>query len=196
MVYATYEPGVDIEALGDTEILAQVVNPYFNRGEYQFCSHRQTPPTCEVSDSPAITRNGSVVYIANPVFTDYAINHCMVYRDIVEDLIGKLGVEPQVRAEVPSYVEITTRTLNQYLVIHILNYIIEHKSRTIDTIEEIAPLYHRHLSVRLAARPVHIYEYDADQQAERSLDFTWDGYRATIELPEIHGHTMVIVEQS
>jgi len=196
MVYVTYEKGVNVKTRPGTEILAPVVNPYFNRGEYQFCSHRHTPPTHEVSSFPAITKNDSTIYVANPIFTDYAKNRCKVYKEIVANLIEQLGIEPQVKANIPSFVEITTRSKDQYFIVHILNYIIEHKSRTIDTIEEMVPLFNRHMSVKLPERPVRIFIFDSDQQIENDLDYSWDGERALFELQEIDGHTMVIIEQS
>lgn len=195
MIYVTYEQGVEVEAREGTEILVPVVNPYFNRGEFQFCSHRQTPPAMENAQTPAIVRNGNVVYLANPIFSDYAKNRCKVYKEIVAGLLLQLGVEATIQADVPSFVEITTRSMDQYVIVHLLNYIIERKSRTIDTIEEMVPLYNRAVSIRVEKKPVRIFRFNSENGTEIEYPFIWENGRASVVLPEIGGHLMLIVER-
>jgi hypothetical protein len=195
MTYVTYERGVDVEAGEGSEILAPVVNPYFNRGEFQFCSHRQTPPSMANAQTPAIVRNGNAVYVANPIFSDYAKNRCKVYKEIVAGLFRQLGVEASIQADVPSFVEITTRSMDQYVIVHLLNYIIERKSRTIDTIEEMIPLFNRTVSIRLEKKPVSIFTFDSENGTETEHPFVWEHGRASVVLPEIGGHVMLIVER-
>ena len=195
MTYVTYEKGVDVEARECTEVLAPVVNPYFNRGEFQFCSHRQTPPEMADAQTPAIVRNGNAIYIANPIFSDYAKNRCKVYKEIVAGLFRKLGVEATIQADVPSFVEITARSMDRYLIVHLLNYIIERKSRTIDTIEEMVPLYNRDAAIRLEKKPVRIFRFDSENGTEVECPFVWENGRASVVLTEIGGHEMLIVER-
>ena len=243
MDYVTYEQGTDVTALAGTQVLSRIVNPYFNRGYYKFCSHRQTPPDvaafaasegavgvrgaeraesavraedangavvvggadgaegvvgvggaekavgakcAEGGARPAITRNGNVVYAANPLFTDYASNRCMVYRDIIERLIRDLGVTPIVEAALPSFVEATVRAKGDSMIVHLLNYIIERKCRRLDTIEETVPLYGRTLKVKTGRRPVRVTQVPAMKE----IGFEYDGSSVIFTPDEIGGHEM------
>ena len=190
MDYVTYERGAEVVALDGAEVLAEIINPYFNRGYYKFCSHRQTPPDGIVTQFAAITRKGNVAYIANPLFTDYASCRCMTYRDIVGKLIADLGVMPIVQADLPSFVEVTVRTKGENTIIHLLNYIIERKSRRLDTIEESIPLYNRKIRVALNKQPSNVTLVPSC----KSVDFAWDGRAAEFTLAEIGGHEMIEIK--
>ncbi|MCL2060548.1 MAG: beta-galactosidase trimerization domain-containing protein [Oscillospiraceae bacterium] len=187
MDYVAYMQGADVAALEGTQVLARAVDPYFNRGYYKFSSHRQTPPDCEAPGSAAITLRGGVAYIANPLFSDYASSRCMVYRDIIEQLIADLGVRPIVEADLPSFVEVTVRKKGDSTIVHLLNYIIERKSRRLDTIEETAPLYNRTLSVECPQRPARVTV--VPDMKELALDYS-DG-RATFTMDIIRGHEII-----
>jgi len=190
MDYVTYVQGVEATAIDGAEVLAGVVNPYFNRGYYKFCSHRQTPPDGNATEFAAIARKGNIVYIANPLFTDYASSRCMTYRDIIGKLICDLGVEPIVQADLPSFVETTVRTKGGSVIVHLLNYIIERKCRRLDTIEETVPLYNRTIRVKLDRAPARVTLVPA----MKDVAFTWDGSRAAFTLDEIRGHEIIEIK--
>jgi hypothetical protein len=85
--------------------------------------------------------------------------------------------------------------MDQYVIVHLLNYIIERKSRTIDTIEEMIPLFNRTVSIRLEKKPVSIFTFDSENGTETEHPFVWEHGRASVVLPEIGGHVMLIVER-
>ena len=189
MDYVTYERGADVVALEGTQVLAPVINPYFNRGYIKFCSHRQTPPdSSKVTEYAAVTLNGGIAYIANPLFYDYASSRCMVYRDIVGRLMLDLGVAPYVCADLPSFVEATLRKKEGgALILHLLNYIIERKCHRLDTIEETIPLFNRAIRVRAQAAPSRVTLVPS----MKKLAFNWDGRYVSFTLDEIRGHEIV-----
>jgi hypothetical protein len=189
MDYVVYEKGLKIGALNGTNVLAYITNPYFNRTYDRFCSHRQTPPAA-ISTEPGIVSNGKAIYISNPLFKDYAISGCKVYKDILKRCIENLLDEPLVLADLPSTAEITLRKQNNRYILHVLNYIIQRKCKELDTIEEKWPLYHQCFKVRTEKVPQKIYL--APQLA--GLDFRHDGVYAEFEVPEICGHQMIVIE--
>jgi len=187
MDYVMYGRGTDVVALDGTQTLAPIVNSYFNRSYFRFCSHRQTPPDGVATEYAGITRKDNVMYVASPLFSDYAFNRCMVYRDIIKKLIYDLGIEPFVKADLPSFVEVTLRKKDNKMIVHILNYIIEHKSRRLDTIEETVPLFDKSFGIRLDRKPSCVML--APNMTE--LPFDWDGLYATFTVNRIGGYEII-----
>ncbi|MCL2352437.1 MAG: beta-galactosidase trimerization domain-containing protein [Firmicutes bacterium] len=189
MDYVAYERGARVEALPGAKVLAYTVNPYFNRTYEHFSSHRQTPPS-GVTDEPCIIMNGNIIYISNPLFKDYAINGNRIYRDILSDCVRRLMPEPVVRCALPAAAELTVRMQGGTHIVHILSYIIQRKCRSMDTIEERFPLYNRKISLKTGRKPMKVYT--APQLAELSYNFA--GEYVEIEIPEITGHQMIVIE--
>jgi hypothetical protein len=187
MDYVAYERGEDVIADSGTDVLSHIVNPYFNRSYDKFCSHRQTPPDGITTGLAAITMKDGVAYAANPLFTDYAINRCMAYRDIIEKLIGDLGVKPIVEARLPSFTEVTVRDKGDSTIVHLLSYVIERKCRGLDTIEESIPLYDKRMYVRTRKRPVRVTLVPA----MTDLEFEYDGEGVRFTIQEMKGHEMI-----
>ena len=190
MDYAVYEQGVSVRALPNAEVLAYTVNPYFNRTYEHFCSHRQTPPD-QLTDEPCIVRNGGVIYIANPLFQDYAVNGCKIYRDIIQTCIELLLPQPLVRSSLPTIAELTLRRQNNKLILHILSYIIQRKCRSLDTIEEKLTLHNQKVSIKTNAKPNKVCL--VPQMTE--LDYSYSDDYTHIEIPRIDGHQMVVIEE-
>ena len=189
MDYVMYEQGVSVNALPGSRVLAYTVNPYFNRTYNRFCSHRQTPPA-RITSEPCIIQNENIIYISNPLFKDYAMNGCRVYRDIIANCISRLLPKPIVRCVLPTTAELTLRRQGDALVLHVLNYIIQRKCRSIDTIEEIFPLRNQVISVRTKRKPIRVYT--VPQMCD--LEHSFNGEYAEIIIPEILGHQMVIID--
>ncbi|MDR0494814.1 MAG: beta-galactosidase trimerization domain-containing protein [Treponema sp.] len=190
MDYVMYERGVTVKAAAGAEIWAYVADPYFNRSYEHFCSHCQTPPA-GVTEKPCIVRNGNCLYIANPLFRDYAINGCKVYKDIIKNCMETLLERPLVKCDLPTTAELTLRKQDDKTILHILNYIIQRKCRTLDIIEEKWPLLNREIAVRTEAPPRKVYT--APQLEE--LAFRCEKGYTIFTIPEINGHQMVVLEQ-
>ena len=189
MDYVMYEQGTEVTALEKTTILAPIVNSYFNRDYFRFCSHRQTPPELTATDFAGITKNGNVAYIAQPLFTEYANSRCMICRDILNQLMTELGVEPLIKADLPSFAETTLRKKDDKVILHILNYIIERKCRRLDTIEETIPLFNRECRLRLEKKPIGLKLVPEMKE----LAFEWDGKYITFSPEKIEGYEIIEV---
>ena len=190
MDYVMYERGVTVKAAPEAEVLAYIVNPYFNRSYKHFCSHMQTPPD-KVTQEPAVVKTSNTIYIANPLFKDYAINGCKVYKDIIGLCIESLVDKPLVMCTLPTTAELTLRKQENRYILHILNYIIQRKCRSLDTIEEKWPLYNEVVYVRFANEPREVYL--APQM--NALDFSYNNGYLCFTIPEINGHQMVVIEE-
>jgi hypothetical protein len=189
MDYVEYERGAEVGALEGTRVLAPIVNPYFNRGYFRFCSHRHTPPELDAADFAAIAlnRGGNIAYIAQPLFTEYANSRCMLNRDILREVLNRLEIAPLIKADMPSFVETTLRKTDGTVILHILNYIIERKCRRLDTIEESVPLFNRRVAVRLDKKPSRVKLAPFME----AVDFKWDGRYAEFVLKKVGGYEIV-----
>ncbi len=191
MDYVLYEQGVSVAAEPGSRVIAPIVNPYFNRTWEHFCSHRQTPPA-QVSEEPFLVRTDRVAYVAHPLFTDYAVSGCRVYRDIARQLIVELAGDPLIITDLPTTAELTLRTQGENLILHALHYIIQRKCRTLETVEEKIPLLDRSFALRTASAPRRVYLAPQGQD----LAFHYHGGRCKFTVPRIDGYQIVVLEMA
>lgn len=126
--YCFYEKGTEVKAHEGSEILALIRAPYFNRTWDRFCSHCQTPPG-QLTDSPAIVKNGNVIYISKPIFRDYIKSGTKVYRDIIRNCMQALAGKLLIETDLPSTAEVTLYRQNSRYILHVLNYIPQKNAR-------------------------------------------------------------------
>jgi Hypothetical glycosyl hydrolase 6 len=186
--HAMYLRGVAVEATG--EVLADRVEPYFDRTWEHFCSHLQTPSSGGVG-TPAIVRGDRSVYFAHPVFTQYDASAPLWCKTLVAAALRMLlGGEPLVTHDGPSSLRVTLTEQEGRLVLHLLHYIPERRGRELDTIEDVLPLHDLGLSVRVpgAVRGVTSEPGGAELAWEER-----DG-RVEVRLPRLDGHGLVAIE--
>ncbi len=181
------------DAGSSTRVMAYLTDPYFNRTYDRFCSHSQTPPDRHLMGTerkPFIVRNGNVIYIANPLFRDYALNGNKVFKDLIVSCIYRLLNDPIIKTNLPSTAEVTLRKQGDRLVLHLLHYIPHRRCKALDTIEDRIPLYNAVISVRMVKKPSKVYL--APQGDE--LKFSFDSAYAHVTVSEINGHQMLVYE--
>ena len=71
MAHACHLQGVKVAPRPGTEVLARAGAPHFNRTWDHFCSHQYTRME-KVTGDPIITQNQGVIYVARPLFQEYA----------------------------------------------------------------------------------------------------------------------------
>lgn len=185
--HVLYERGYRVDST-DTEA-AKIVPPYFNRTYQHFCSHRQTPPKRECSDEAAIIFGEGYVYVNSPLFTDYIQNGYKIHREIIRRCIRQLLPDLLVETELPTITEMTVRDNGKAYIIHLLNYVIQKKSKRLDLIEEEYPVIGGKISIRTERRPKRIVL----QPEGTELSFEYKKGYAEVQLPVVSGHTMIEV---
>ncbi|MFW6288139.1 MAG: alpha-amylase family protein, partial [bacterium] len=186
--YVMYEKGTKVREWENTEILALLGEPYSNRSYDSFCSHRHFPVK-KISEWPAITRNNNIVYITNPLFSDYYNTGVKIYKDIIFRCIDLLYPESLIIADLPSTMEVTYRIQNEKKIIHLLNYIPQRRTAELDIVEDVIPLYNIEIKIKSKkAQKVYL------APSGKLLDYNYlDGYIKTI-IPEIRGHQIIVIE--
>ena len=188
MDYVLYEQGEEVEMV-EGKALSYLVLNYFNRTWDAFCSHRQTPPQITVSEKPFIVQNNGFITITHPLFNDYALHGCKVYKDLIRHCIKTL-IDLPLYSNLPSTAEYTMRKLGNDLIIHLLEYVPTKRCKSIDIIEDVIPLYNVYMDVKLQNPPSSIKALLPDE----ALPFTYENGRATFTIPSIEGHKMILLK--
>lgn len=185
MTYLLNTPSY-LAKVSDAACEAEYVAPYFNRTWEHFCSHRQSPASGNTIGG-AVYLSERIAFFGARIFEDYATNATLVHRNIISHLINALIANPLVQAQLPSTAEITLRSLNDSMILHILNYIPQRRCAMLDVIEDIIPLYNRRFKIRSEKEPVSVSLVPDG----KSLAFTYEEGYISLTVPEIHGHQMV-----
>lgn len=180
-------PGQAITAGPDTQVLAFSGAPYFNRTWEHFCSHQYTPLQ-GITSSPVITQHGNVIYIARPLFSEYARTARRVHRQVIAACLRRLLPQPWVGAHtLPSTALLILRRLQQDLLVHLLHYVPQRRGQNLDVIEDVLPLYDRTLRLRAERRPRSV---ELVPQRE-PLPFEWEAGYVKFNVPKIDGYQII-----
>jgi hypothetical protein len=188
--YVFYIRGMDVEAQPGSEVLANKVLPYFDRTYQHFCSHRQTPSSGRLG-GPAVIQHGRAIYFANPIFTEYNRVAPRWEKQLFLNALDRLLPEPLVRHNGPTTLLATIheQAAEHRWVIHLLHYIPERRSQEIDVIEDVIPLYHLEISVKLSKVKA-VMRVPEKEPLEYRLK---DG-RIEFVVPRLVGHQMIALE--
>ncbi len=186
--HVMYQPGVHVEAAADAQVLAQRVLPYFPRDWKHYCSHRQTPSSGEQRGA-ALVQRGQVIYAAHALFSDY--QHCAPRwcRQIVAGALARLLPRPLVQVQGPAALLaiLNSQPEHSRFVLHLLYYLPQRNSDTIDILEDVPPLHDVPVTLHLP-QPVQTVKLAPEG---RELPFEqWDD-ACRFVVPRIEGWQMI-----
>ena len=186
--HVMYQRGLQVRAVRGAKTLAQVRKPYFNRTWEHFCSHRHTPSAGRTA-YPGVVGKGRAVYFAHPIFIQYNDNAPEWCKQLVVNAVEMLIGAPLVQHDGPSSVlaALNDQPREKRRVLHLLHYIPERRSQSIDVIKDIIDLHDLTVSVK-AARKVRTVRCVPQDQP---LTFSQADGRVEFTLPILHGHQMV-----
>ncbi len=189
--YVLYDRGLYVTPKGDTDVLASLWHPYFNRDYKHFCSHFQTPVERK-SEYPGIIRNENIIYISHPIFSMYRKHGMKAYKQLILNCLNLLIPDKQIQTNAPTtaHINLNHQPEQHRFVLHILHYIPERRCEDIDVIEDVIPLYNIQLKVKLPQSPKGVY--CAPEQI--LLDFEFKNGYVDICVPEVNGHQMIVFE--
>jgi hypothetical protein len=183
-----YLKGLEVEASTSSEVLAEMVVPYFNRTWEHYSSHRHTPSAGKVG-YPGVVKNGRCVYFTHPIFSQYHKNAPRWCKRLVLNALELLLPEPLVKVEGPTTLltALNEQAAEGRAVLHLLHYIPERRGTDFDVIEDVIPLFNLKASVKLSKR---VKEVVAVPERER-LPFENKNGRIEFTLPKLNGHQMI-----
>jgi len=179
--------GSKVGVMPGAQVLARSGAPYFNRTWQHFCSHQYTPMD-RPGDDPVIVQNGGVLYLARPLFREYADSARLVHKKLLANCLQRLLPRPRIGAHnLPSTAIVTVRQHKDGLIVHLLHYVHQRRGRTLDVIEDVLPLYNIEVSVRASRRPEAVRLVPEDEPVE----WTWDGGYVRLNVPCVNGYQIV-----
>jgi hypothetical protein len=187
--HVMYDQGVRVLAAVGTQVLARIVEPYFERAWNHFSSHNQTPGD-KVTPYAAATLKGGAACIPLPIFGAFARHGNYPYRLLVGKLLDLLLPEPILKVDGLTGMETGVMRQGRRTIVHLLYYAAERRAQNLDIIEDIVPIANVAVALKLAKSPREVYLAPARQP----LAFEYsDGY-ARVTVPEVAGHAMVVFE--
>lgn len=183
-----YLKGMEVELLPTSEVLAEVVVPYFNRTYQHYSSHRHTPSAGKVG-YPGVVQNGRAIYFAHPIFTQYNRNAPRWCKQLILNALDRLLPEPLIRVEGPTTLltALNEQSAENRWVLHLLHYIPERRGQDFDIIEDVIPIFNIKVSVKAPKRVL-----DVSIVPEKTkLPFQQQAGRIEFVLPKLEGHQMI-----
>ncbi|MBQ9860536.1 MAG: beta-galactosidase trimerization domain-containing protein [Clostridia bacterium] len=189
--YVQYAPAYTVKAVKG-EVLAQVVPPYFNRTYAHFCSHHHAPAAPDGwRDGVVLTEN--TAYIAWDIFEEYGKVGAYHVKELVCYLIEQLvGEEKTLTVGLPDRGVVTLREQpahNRYIA-HLLFAHTTLRGERVEVIEDVVPLYHVPLAVRLPEKPTKVYLAPTGEK----IPFTYESGILRTEIEQVYIHQMVIID--
>lgn len=173
-----YHPSQRIKAVGGTS-LGQVYDPYFNRSYRHFCSHQHTPYKPEASGYDMGVINGSILYLAHPVFALYCDYGAVPYQEILVKTIRRfMGDDNRIAVEgLPSTgrVSLMRQAVEGRYILHLLHANTvkrgggSKRPQGVEVIQEILPV--RGIAVELEA-PEKISRVTLEPEG-KEIPFAW-----------------------
>jgi Hypothetical glycosyl hydrolase 6/Beta-galactosidase trimerisation domain len=198
--HVMYEPSLQLRPRSGTDVLYQLMDPYFERTWEHFSGHDYTPVD-SLSGYAAVTARGSIVTIAAPIFTAYGRHGAVAYREILRRCLERLLPEPLVRIAGPAHLETTVVDTDDARVVHLLSFLASRQAEGtspltrsiegIDVVHDPFPLVDLPVSVR-TDQPFRRVTLQPHNRA-LAVDYT-DGY-ATVIVSLEDGHGMAVFER-
>ncbi len=187
--FVLYAAGHEL-SVRDGEVLADRVNPYFNRTVDHFCSHLHTPPNM-ADTAPGMVSGKDGIYIGWNLFEEYAEQGCLAAKEIFCHALDQLlGKNKSIETTLPAQgVVALTRQAGRY-VSHLLYASPVKRGRDVEVIEDILPLHDVQVCVRVEGKVTRVYL--APQ--EEDIPFVQEGNRVTFAVPSMENHQMVAME--
>ena len=186
--HAMYRRGMAVRADAKATVLAPIFRSYFDRTYQHFCSHRQTP-SAGLEAQPGIVKQDRCIYFSSPIFSQHDDDAPRWCKLLVLNAVELLLPEPLVKHDGPSTLltTITEQPNHNRWTLHLLHFIPERRSKNLDVIEDVIPLFNLNVLVR-TPRPVREVLLVPEQAR---LTFDQPSAYVSFRIPRIDGHAMV-----
>ncbi|MFH1478044.1 MAG: alpha-amylase family protein [Verrucomicrobiota bacterium] len=169
------------------QVLATVVESYPRVGDKCFYSSPQMPYT-QATDRPAIIRQGSVVYLAAPLFREYWESGYGVHRQILAGAVSLLLPAPLTKSNMPLAWEQAVLAQGDHRLVNVIVPFTSVRHETVAQIEEWPATVGITVGVRGHFTGACL------APSEEPLSCIRDGPYTIAELPPVEGPCVVIFE--
>ncbi len=179
-----------LTALDGTEVLVEIIEPYFDRTYEHFSGHSYTPPARR-SGHGAILRHGRAIVMAMPLFEAIANDGNVEYRELLKACIDRLLPAPLLRCDGPVHLETSVVQTERHVAVHLLSYVPSRLASDIDLVLDPFPVSDLEVSLRLDEAPVAVHQQPLGTELQWSYR---DGY-ATTKVSVVDGHAIIVFER-
>ncbi len=139
-----------------------------------------------------MVEHGNVIYIARPLFREYALSARQVHKQVIGNCLARLLPAPRVgENNLPSTAVVTVRQQAESLVLHLLHYVHQRRGRSLDIIEDVLPLHD--VEITCAPRVAAGGAVGAAKPTARVV--LADGY-ARLRVPLVDGYQIVLLKNA
>jgi hypothetical protein len=146
------------------------------------------------TEEPVIVQKGGVIYVARPLFHEYAESSQRVHKQVLANCLKRLLPRPRVSAHnLPSTAIVAVRQQRGDLIVHLLHYVHQRRGRHLDVIEDVLPLHDVTVSIRAERRPSAVQLVPEMQPVPVRVPVAWtweDGY-VRFTVPRVNGYQIV-----
>jgi len=173
------------------KILAERVNPYFNRDMLHFSSHQHTPYDSGSRDY-GIVRSGNIIYCGWEIFSEYASNGSITTKELVlmmlENLIGDIKTL-EINLGAQGIATLRKQEKESRYILHALYASPVKRGKGIEVIEDILPVYDTSVKIRVLRKPKKVYL--APQGEDINFEYAEGILEYNIERLECHQMTVI-----
>lgn len=189
--FLSYSSAYKVRTLQESEILAEVYEPYFNRTLRHFCGHKNTPQKPCAADYPALVKCGNVLYFAHPVFKSYNETGNYILEEYIRRAIKKVYSPAIETSELPSSGRVRLRESKNkdFLALHLL-YAPPVNRGNVCLLTDFPKLHNVSISLKTNRK---ISKATAIPSGEK-VTFSQDGNLLTLDIPTFHLHTLIVLE--
>ena len=192
MPITIYSPGISMDAATDATILANLHEPYFNAGSWDWRHENVYLPPRGDCGRPVLVELDRVFHFSFPIFKGYFKHAVVQYRSLLGTCLERTLPMPMVRIEgLPSFGQAAVTLQAGRSMVHLLCYVPEHRGESMQIVEEPITATSIRLSLRTDDRQVRRV-YLAPEVVELPFECR-NGY-IEVAIPEIRGYAMVVFE--
>ncbi len=186
--YVMYEQGEKVVCTGAE--LGKREDTYFNRDRSHFCSHRHTPSS-GIYGGGGMTEGKDGIYIAWPVFTDYATKGSISLKQMMCFALDRLlGENKTLCSNLPAQGVNTVMKQGDRYICHFLYAAPVNRGENTEIIEDLIPIFDINAKVRLPiiARRVYLAPQNID------IPFVQEKDKISFTVEKIECHQIVVIE--
>ncbi len=189
--FLNYISAVKIKPSVNSEVLAAIREPYFNRTLNYFSSHKNTPNKLEDTEHPAVVKTGNTLYFAHDLDDQYFRHGARVHRDLFINGLNQIHKERYLEVDLPSAgrANLLHQPNKKRYVAHLLYAPALQRGRA-QVIEDLVPLYDTKVKVRLPEKIKKAYLIPSGE----SLEITKNGDALEVQVDKFTAHMAIVFE--
>jgi len=175
----------------DSEVLATLTLPYFNRTYKKYCSHKNTPFNKADGGHPAMIKKGNVIYIAHKICEMYYEYGALQHKNYFINALNLLYSKKVLKINMMSAGRVTLiHQKNESRYCLNLLYASPIKHNEVEVIEDLPVIAHLKVEI-IAAQNIKRVYLPIDNE---DISFSQIGDEVFFTVPKLQCHELVVLE--